>query len=66
MSSLHAVTSVPAARYRASARDSRVNVNRELLIVGALFFALVIVGTAIFFAVAPSIADLGSLYGPTT
>jgi hypothetical protein len=37
-----------------------------LLILGALFFALVIVGTAFFFAVAPTIADLGALYGPTT
>jgi len=26
----------------------------------------VIVGTAFFFAVAPTIADLGALYGPTT
>jgi hypothetical protein len=66
MSSAHAVTSVPAVRYRDSGRGGQVSANRELLILGALFVALVIVGTAFFFAVAPTIADLGALYGPTT
>jgi hypothetical protein len=66
MSSIHAVTSVPAVRYRDSARGGRGKPSRELLIAAALFVALVIVGTAFFFAVAPTIADLGALYGPTT
>ena len=66
MSSAHAVTSVPAVGYRNSGRGGQIGVNRELLIVTALFVALVIVGTAFFFAVAPTIADLGALYGPTT
>jgi hypothetical protein len=63
MSSAYAVNSV---RYGDSGRGGQVNENRELLIAGALFVALVIVGTAFFFAVAPTIADLGALYGPTT
>ena len=66
MSSAHAVTPVPSVRYGDSGRGGQVSVNRELLIAGALFVALVIVGTAFFFAVAPTIADLGALYGPTT
>jgi hypothetical protein len=66
MSSAHAVTSVPAVRYGDSGSGGQVSANRELLILGALFVALVIVGTAFFFAVAPTIADLGALYGPTT
>jgi hypothetical protein len=66
MSSLHAITSGRAVRYRDSARGGQTKINRELLIAGALFVALVIVGTAFFFAVAPTIADLGSLYSPTT
>jgi hypothetical protein len=66
MSSAHAVTSVPSVRYGDSGSGGQVSANRELLILGALFVALVIVGTALFFAVAPTIADLGALYGPTT
>lgn len=66
MSSAQAITSVPSVRYGDSGRGGQVVVNRELLIAGALFVALVIVGTAFFFAVAPTIADLGALYGPTT
>jgi hypothetical protein len=37
-----------------------------LLIAGTLFVALVIVGTAFFFAVAPTLADIASFYVPTT
>jgi hypothetical protein len=66
MSSAHVVTSVPAVRYGDSGRGGKVSANRELLLAGAVFIALVIVGTAFFFAVAPSIADLGSLYSSTT
>jgi hypothetical protein len=66
MSSARAVTSVPSLRYGDSGSGGQVSANRELLIVTALFVALVIVGTAFFFAVAPTIADLGALYGPTT
>jgi hypothetical protein len=62
MSSAHTITSVPAVRYRQSGRGSRSGANHELLIAGALFLAVVVVGTAFFFAFAPAIADLGSLY----
>ena len=49
-----------------SGRGRQVSVNRELLIAGALFVALVIVGTAFSSPWPPTIADLGALYGPTT
>lgn len=65
MSSVRAIASVSAVRYRDSGRGNRV-VDRELLIVGALFATLVVIGTAFFFAVAPSIADIASLYVATT
>jgi hypothetical protein len=64
-SSIRTLASVPAVRYRDFGR-SRGEANRELLIAGALFVALVIVGAAFFFAVAPSLADIASLYVPTT
>jgi hypothetical protein len=59
------ITSVPGERFRDSGRG-RAAVDHELLIAGALFAALVVVGTAFFFAVAPSIADIATLYAPTT
>ena len=59
------LASVPAVRYRDSGR-SRGEVDHELLIAGTLFVALVMIGTAFFFAVAPSLADIASLYVPTT
>ncbi len=62
MSSARTVTSVPAVRYRTSGRGGRSNAGRELLIAGALFAAVVIAGTAFFYAFAPTIADLASLY----
>ncbi len=61
----HTIASVPAVRYRDSGRGGAA-VGHELLIAAALFAALVIVGTAFFFAVAPSIADIATLYVPTT
>jgi hypothetical protein len=66
MSSTHTLTSVPAVRYREIGRRDRVKADRELLITGVIFAALVIAGTALFFAVAPRIADLASLYVSTT
>jgi hypothetical protein len=66
MSSVHTLTSVPAVRYRDTSRDARTKANRELVVTGALFAALVIIGTAVFFAVAPAIADIASLYASTT
>lgn len=66
MSSVRTLTSVPAVRYRDNGRDARTEANRELLVAGALFAALVVVGTAFFFAVAPAIADIASLYTSTT
>jgi hypothetical protein len=66
MSSARTLTPVPAMRYRNAGRDVRTEANRELLVAGALFAALVIVGTAFFFAVAPAIADIASLYTSTT
>jgi hypothetical protein len=66
MSSTHALTSVPAVRYRETGRGNRAKIDRELLIAGALFAALAIAGTAFFFAVAQRIADLASLYVSTT
>jgi hypothetical protein len=63
--SVRTIASVPAVRYPATGRE-RVNIDRELLIAGALFAALVVVGTAFFFAVAPAIAEIASLYVPTT
>jgi hypothetical protein len=66
MSSVRTLTSAPAVRYRNTGRDARTEANRELLVAGALFAALVIVGTAFFFAVAPAIADIASLYTSTT
>ena len=65
ISSVRALASVPAVRHRDSDR-SRGEANHELLIASTLFVALVIVGTAFFFAVAPSLADIASLYVPTT
>ena len=62
MSSAHTITSVPAVKYRDSRRGGRFDANHELLIAGALLLAVAIVGTAFFFAFAPYIADLGSLY----
>ena len=62
MSSARTITSVPAVRYRQSGRGSRADAKHELLIAGALFLAVVIVGTAFFYAFAPAIADLGALY----
>jgi hypothetical protein len=59
------ITPVPGVRYRDS-RRGRAAVDHELLIAGALFAALVIIGTAFFFVVAPSIADIATLYVPTT
>jgi hypothetical protein len=66
MSSVRTLTSVPAVRYRDNGRDVQTEANRELLVAGALFSALVIIGTAFFFAVAPAIADIASLYTSTT
>jgi hypothetical protein len=53
-------------RYRTSGRGGRADANRELLIAAALFAAVVIAGTAFFYAFAPAIADLGSLYVSVT
>jgi hypothetical protein len=64
-SSVRTLASVPAARNRDSGR-SRGEADHELLIAGTLFVALVIVGTAFFFAVAPTLADIASFYVPTT
>lgn len=64
MNTARTITSVPAVRRRET--STGVNVARELLIAGALFAALVVIGTAFFFAVAPSIADIASLYVSTT
>jgi len=66
MSSVRTLASVPAARYRDAGRGRRIEIDRELLIAGGLFAALVVIGTAFFFAVAPAIADLASLYVSTT
>ncbi len=66
MSSVRTLSSVPAVRYRDSGRGRHAEIDRELLIAGALFAALVLIGTAAFFAVAPAIADLASLYVSTT
>jgi hypothetical protein len=66
MTSTHTLTSVPAGRYRQTSRGNRAKVDRELLMAGSLFAVLVIVGTGFFFAVAPRIADLASLYVSTT
>jgi len=66
MSSVRTLTAVPAVRYRDTGRTRRAGIDRELLIAGALFAALVVIGTAFFFAVAPAIADLASLCASTT
>jgi hypothetical protein len=66
MSSTQAFTSVPAVRYREVAGVDRVMINRELLIAGAFVAAALVAGTALFFAVAPRIADLAALYALTT
>lgn len=66
MSSIQTLGSVPAVRYRDTAPVSRVKIDRELLIAGALFAGLVVAGTAFFFAIAPRIADLAALYVSTT
>jgi hypothetical protein len=71
MSSAHANTSVPAVTYRearhpVSGRGGRSEASHELVIAVGLFLAVVIVGTAFFFALAPAIADLGSLYVTVT
>jgi hypothetical protein len=66
MSSVRTIASAPAVRYRDASRSRRAEIDRELLIAGGLFAALVVIGTAFFFAVAPAIADLASLYVSTT
>ena len=66
MNSVRTIASVPAVRYRDAGRGRRAEIDRELLIAGALFAALVVIGTAFFFAFAPAIADLASLYVSTT
>jgi hypothetical protein len=66
ISSARTITAVPAVRYRNAVRDTGAEASRELLVAGALFAALVVVGTAFFFAVAPTIANLGALYAATT
>jgi hypothetical protein len=66
MSSTQILTSVPAVCNREVNRGNRAKVDRELLIAGGVFAVLVIAGTAFFFAVAPRIADLASLYVSTT
>ena len=66
MSSTQTLGSVPAVRYRDTARGSQIRIDRELLVVGTFFAALVVAGTALFFAIAPRIADLAALYGSTT
>ena len=66
MSSTPVFTSVPAIRYRVAVRAKPVKIDRELLIASAFFAALLIAGTALFFAVAPQIADIAALYGLTT
>ena len=59
MTSVRTIASVPAVRYRDAGRGNN-DVDRELLIAGSLFAALVVIGTAFFFAVAPAIADFGT------
>ena len=66
MSSVRTLTSVPAVRYRDVSRTRRAEIDHELLIAGGLFATLVVIGTAFFFALAPAIADLASLYVSTT
>ena len=66
MSSARTMSLVPAVRYRQSGRGGRSDANHELLIAGALFLAVVVAGTAFFYAFAPAIADLGSLYVTVT
>jgi hypothetical protein len=66
LSSVRTITAVPAVRYRDTVRGTGAKAERELLAAGALFVALVIVGTAFFFAVAPTIANLAALYAATT
>jgi hypothetical protein len=66
MSSVRILTPVPAVRYRDAGHGRRTEIDHELLIAGGLFAALVVIGTAFFFAVAPAIADLASLYVSTT
>jgi hypothetical protein len=66
MSSVRILASVPAVRYRDAGRGRRTEIERELVIASALFAALVVIGTAFFFALAPAIANLASLYVSTT
>ncbi|HUC51742.1 MAG TPA: hypothetical protein VMA30_20345 [Xanthobacteraceae bacterium] len=66
MSSTHTLTSVPAVRYREGGGGRRVNGDREALTTGVIFAVLAVAGTALFFAVAPRIADIASLYLSTT
>ena len=66
VSSIRTIVSVPAVRYRDAGRSHRTEIGHELVVAGALFAALVVIGTAFFFAVAPAIANLASLYASTT
>ena len=65
-SGVRTIASAPVVKYPDVHRGDRNETNHELLIAVALFAALVIVGAAFFFAVAPTIADVASLYTPTT
>jgi hypothetical protein len=66
MSSARTMGLVPVVRDRQSGRGGRSDANHELLIAAALFLAVVVAGTAFFYAFAPAIADLGSLYVTVT
>jgi hypothetical protein len=66
MSSIRTLSPVPAARYRDADRSRHTEFERELLLAGVLFAALVVIGTAFFVAVAPAIADIASLYVSST
>jgi hypothetical protein len=66
MSSARTITSVPAVRYRDGGRGGHADAKHDVLIAAALLLAVVIAGTAFFYAFAPAIADLGSLYVTVT
>jgi hypothetical protein len=61
----HGIPSVQPISYRDAARVE-LEVNRQLLLAGVLMLAVVLAGAVAFALSAPSIADLVSLYVPTT
>ena len=66
ISSARTITAVPAVRYRERFATAGRKPTANCWSPARCSLALVVVGTAFFFALAPAIANLGALYAATT